>query len=63
MLDIVFLILSALGKYKSSKAGEKGTGVWGGVIIFIGAFKDEKALSDATEEKLKQAIEDFLKTF
>ena len=46
MLDIVFLILSALGKYKSSKAGEKGTGVWGGVIILIGAFKDEKALSD-----------------
>ena len=27
------------------------------------SIRDEKALSDATEEKLKQAIEEFLKTF
>ena len=38
------------GKYISSKVGEKGTGVCGGVTILIGAFKDEKALSHIKAE-------------
>ena len=42
---MAFFIFSLLGRYKSSKAGEKGTGVWGGLTIFIGAFNDEKDLS------------------
>ena len=40
----------ALGRYKSSKVGENGTGVWGGVTILMGAFKDEKAFSQIKAE-------------